>query len=226
MKWRRGPRTLRTVLALKTGRRPPLGDIPELALTVLADALAALEDAQTVHWVTYGTLLGLVRDGQLLPHDNDIDIAVLEGADHQRIRDRMLARGFIQTSEQHDERGPTKQKFLRDAVMVDLFFLRRDPSLWLDRCAVWQASELVGGHLPVEVRMQVLGGVRVPAPADVELHLAHLYGPRWRTPVRYWHWVFSPPNAELHMDWRDVPWFLLQRRKYRRRKARSARAGS
>jgi hypothetical protein len=200
--------------------------VPEIALAVLADALAALDAAGVEHWVTYGSLLGLVRDGRLLPHDKDIDLAVLGGEGHERIRQQMLARGFTQTSQQEDRDGATNQKFRRDRVMIDLFFLRRASPLWLDRAAVWAASELVGGHPPVEVKMQELGGVRVPAPADLEGYLAHLYGPGWRTPVRYWHWVFSPPNAELHVNWRDLPWMLLQRRKYERRRARAAKAGS
>jgi phosphorylcholine metabolism protein LicD len=30
------------------------------------------------YWICHGTLLGIIRDDQLLPWDNDIDIGILE----------------------------------------------------------------------------------------------------------------------------------------------------
>jgi len=38
-----------------------------------------------LHWVDYGTLLGAVRDGTLIPWDEDVDFGILE-ADAQRVR--------------------------------------------------------------------------------------------------------------------------------------------
>ena len=36
-----------------------------------------LNELQIVHWLDSGTLLGLVRDDALIPHDGDIDISII-----------------------------------------------------------------------------------------------------------------------------------------------------
>ncbi len=205
-------------------KRPPLGDIADTALAVLVDALDGLEAAGTTHWLTYGTLLGLVRDGAMLPHDHDIDIAILAGSDPARIREAMAERGFVQVSEQHDRQGPAKQKFQRDLVLIDLFFVQPSQPFWLDHGSLRKHSEMFGSHLPVTVETSRFGGVDVPVPRETEAYLAHLYGPRWRTPVRQWHWVLSPPNVELHLHWTDAIWLWRERGRWRRRLARDARA--
>lgn len=43
------------------------------------DALKELNKNKINYWVCHGSLLGLARDGQLIPWDHDIDLAVWEG---------------------------------------------------------------------------------------------------------------------------------------------------
>ena len=41
-------------------------------------AIKILNELKIDYWVCHGTLLGIVRDKELLDWDNDIDIAVIE----------------------------------------------------------------------------------------------------------------------------------------------------
>ena len=42
----------------------------------LVDSVRILEDVQQNYWVCHGTLLGIIRDKNLIPWDNDIDLGV------------------------------------------------------------------------------------------------------------------------------------------------------
>lgn len=45
---------------------------------LLCDLAAALNDLGQCYWLDFGSLLGLHRDGDLILHDNDVDIAVYQ----------------------------------------------------------------------------------------------------------------------------------------------------
>ena len=47
------------------------------------------------YWICQGTLLGIIRDNQLIPWDHDIDIAIWSGSvSKERIKEIMLSHNF------------------------------------------------------------------------------------------------------------------------------------
>lgn len=55
------------------------------------------------YWVCHGTLLGLIRDGRLIPWDHDIDIAIWAGSvSKEAIIDLMVPNGYILKSDGSD----------------------------------------------------------------------------------------------------------------------------
>jgi len=201
--------------------RRRLGEVPDEAIEALALALEALTAAGARHWVTYGTLLGLVREGRLLPHDDDIDLAVDADADASRITATMAARGFRADVEERDGEGVIKQKFELGPILVDLFFVRKNGTLWTDLSGAGKHSLVRSTHPAVEIVHKRLGGLELPVPAETEAYLVHCYGPGWRQPVTVWNWFLSPPNAELLLHWRDFYWFYRQRRRFLKQLAKA-----
>lgn len=61
-------------LALATYRRFKHGGIRRLVL----DVSPVLQRLGVTHWIDFGTLLGLYRDGDIIPHDNDADVVVVD----------------------------------------------------------------------------------------------------------------------------------------------------
>ena len=48
------------------------------------------------YWICQGTLLGIIRDNQLIPWDPDIDIAIWSGSiSKEKIKEIMLSNNFI-----------------------------------------------------------------------------------------------------------------------------------
>lgn len=200
-----GPRPITELFKGPRPRRVRLAEVAEEAREALRLAVEALAEAGAVAWVTYGTLLGLVREGRLLPHDDDVDIAVMAGARSDRIKVGMAARGLSLMLDEVGPEGVSKLKFTHGAVAIDLFFVRDEGQVWADYCTLVRRSLLRSTHPPVTVEMRELGGLVLPVPRDAEAYLVHLYGEGWRQPVTDWNWYMSPPNAEVLAHWADVP---------------------
>ena len=195
-------------------RRPLLGAVRGEAGLALREASAALRAAGAVHWVTYGTLLGWHREGGFLAHDGDLDIAVLAGADPRAIAREMALRGLVQVNEELGPHGVGKQKFLLGPVLVDCFFVRPEGGMLVDESKLATGSRQRGTHPDTGLAEARFGADLLPAPADIEAYLAHLYGATWRVPVARWSWMFSPPNARNHIYWRDLPWWIKARARW------------
>ena len=205
MRLRAGRRPIATRFSGRNPRRIRLEDVPGEARVALRLGIEALAEAGATAWVTYGTLLGLVREGRLLPHDNDVDIAVMPVADDAPIRAAMAARGLTLLLDEADSRGTSKLKFSHGPVVLDLFFVREEGEMWADYCTLMKLSVLRSTHPPVAIETRVLDGLTLPVPRDAEAYLAHLYGPGWRQPVTRWNWYLSPPNAEIIVHWAELP---------------------
>lgn len=134
-------------------------------------------------FVAYGTLLGLVREGQLLAHDDDIDFGVLE--EHW---EHVLASpfpGFRRMQEVHWE---LSLEHVATGLVVDFFRFDKTPDGRLARA--YSDQGIHEYHFPEELVAPLgkMGGLS--APADPEGFLAHHYGD-WKTPQKDWDYRFD-----------------------------------
>lgn len=70
------------------------------------------------YWISSGTLLGLYRDHQLIPHDTDLDVNVL---DHLEITEKDLP-GFRLMRTQHYKGKVMQTAFIKDDVIFDNYY--------------------------------------------------------------------------------------------------------
>ncbi|MGB1697139.1 MAG: LicD family protein [Thermoplasmatota archaeon] len=134
-------------------------------------------------FLAYGTLLGIVRDGHLIPHDDDMDVGVFQ-EDWDRIVPKTIP-GFARL-----ETSPYTVKFVHKKTGLVVDFFRFHPDGEHRRA---HAGSDKGTHtylFPREL-LEPLGtieweGRTWTAPADPEGFLAHHYGADWRTPLPAW----------------------------------------
>lgn len=185
-----------------------LRDVEAEALSDLKEVSAALSSAGIAHYLTYGALLGFVREGRLLAHDTDIDLAILGEVDPDKVRGLFVAMGFREFRLTFVDDLPGNQKFRRGWVTFDLYYLREDGPYRRDWCILDRRSAMTSTHLRMALTPLDCGGFSVPAPEHREAYLAHLYGDDWRVPNPGWNWRLSPPNAEMHLHWLSLPMLI------------------
>jgi SAM-dependent methyltransferase len=138
-------------------------------------------------YIAYGTLLGAVRNGQLIGYDNDVDLAYV--ASHETPVD--IARESFRIQRTLTEQGWLVRRGSGSRLNVRL--LMEDGSgrhidiftaFWIGD--TFHTAIDIGCRLSRDDVLPVsyvdLCGHRVPAPADPEAMLAAAYGESWRVP--------------------------------------------
>jgi LicD family len=150
-------------------------------------------------FVAYGTLLGLVRDGHFLPHDDDCDVAFVSSAKDMP----SLARDFLSVASRLRELG--MEVNVLDQGNFHLTVPGYHPKLDVF------VQGLVGEHLiasQVYARMTsaafeparelVIDGTAYAIPNDPDAVLTATYG-EWRIPDPYFQWRLTPETkSALH----------------------------
>jgi hypothetical protein len=199
------------------GYQPALGAFDSHELWEGVGAITTrIGDLGHEYFATSGTLLGMVRDGRLIRHDDDVDLAVLLHASEVTevasewvgVR-RRLADARVLDAEFEAARRPHCKVRLVGGAKVDLF------PAWLSvtgQVFIWpytMGALLREDLLPLE--RSVVGEAEIAVPRRPERLLEANYGPEWRTPDPTWRfdWPaarqrFSEFRAALAAAW-DAP---------------------
>ncbi|MFD0859181.1 LicD family protein [Roseovarius aquimarinus] len=155
----------------------------EAVWSQVGDAIASLEAFSPHVFLNSGTLLGAVRDGKLIDHDDDVDLAVLIDAQNEeeagrvwrRMCEEMAAQGMLDSSKERDM--AQVQLKTGGQTTIDVF-----PG-WIDRGRVYVYPHTYGTL--DEADLLPLGTCRITGlkiPAHPEKMLAVNYGDGWQKP--------------------------------------------
>lgn len=190
------------------------GSDDDVASRLLRSAAKLVDDLRGWGYPVYlvgGTLLGIVRSGELLPHDDDIDFAYLsdqsdpaelaresyEMERHLTDAGYAVARHslahlelvFFDAEGQVDHYIDVFTGFFHEGLYCQPFALRSD--------AVVRQDLLPTQDIDVN-------GVALPAPANPEAWLAYAYGPNWRIPDPTFRFEVDPGTRERFESWFGV----------------------
>ncbi|RNL65168.1 class I SAM-dependent methyltransferase [Nocardioides marmoriginsengisoli] len=162
----------------------------DIRAQVVEGTRQALADLRSLGYdahLSYGCLLGAVRDGRMIGHDSDADLAYLSRADTP-------AQVVYESYAMERELRRLGWRVVRMSG-ADLKLMHRLADGRVVHIDIFGGFHVGGtyyqlggrsGPLPVSALspagIVTLEGVELPAPADPEAVLAFLYGPSWRTP--------------------------------------------
>ncbi len=195
-----------------------LVELTEVVLQILR------EDCGIDAWMAFGTLLGAAREGGVIGHDSDVDLAYLSEASTPAEMALELY-GMTRALRRRGLRVVTKS-----ASFITVVFTASDGVIGsIDVYTTFYVGEYL--HETATVRAPVprsavlplteleFEGRMLPAPADVDAMLAVSYGPGWRVPDPSFR--HQPSNEIKH---RFDAWFgslMRQRREWESRLAES-----
>jgi SAM-dependent methyltransferase len=154
--------------------------------TIVA-ALEFLDERGHGAFLAFGNLLGAVRDGRLIGHDNDADIAYLASGSHPvdvMLESMRIEREFVESGWETFRGTGGAFKVYSDLpdgrrIGIDVF-----SAFYLDD--LLHITGFVAAPLPREALLPTstvtLEGREVPAPAKPEAVLEATYGTGWRVP--------------------------------------------
>jgi hypothetical protein len=139
------------------------------------------------YWMDFGTLLGAVRNGRIIPHDTDGDLCLLIEDRPQIIdlADRINKDGFCYACYKPKRDNDTHIKICRTAMnhmMVDLFFWRKDKWNIMRDSQGLNEPKSFPDYFIQTLDTVLLYDKPMCAPRDYKKFLRYRFGKDWRTP--------------------------------------------
>jgi hypothetical protein len=160
--------------------------------------VAALTRAHVRPFLVDGTLLGAIREGDLLAHDKDVDLGILIEDFTPGFPKILQAAGFRHTRTFGTPEKGLEFAFRRNGIKLDTFFYYPDCETGELFHAAWlKDTPIRYGYPAFALVPQSFLGMPMLMPADPIAFLTAKYGD-WKTPVTEWDWAWGPKNA--------VPW--------------------
>lgn len=179
-------------------------------LDSLSRVIAVLESLDMEPFVTGGTLLGAIRSGNFLPHDDDADVGYVSKA-HDRVGvtleslelERALVRAGFDV--RPHSRSHLQVLFSDDAGRIDHYVDLFPGFTSGERYCQPIAVRTPARGLAILPRMTLqLAGAEVPSVADPETWLARCYGPGWRVPDPSFRFETPPSTRRRFENWFGV----------------------
>lgn len=177
------------------------------ALVVFPQFVQAMAEAEVTFWPTFGTLLGCIRDKGLIPHDNDMDMAIPVTTDFDRMHESLTRHGFrlsrmltLYSRNGANEKGYVAT-YMKDEVGIDLFATTQKDNGTIvmnefldsrvgDGFRLWTICRAI--TIPFEGLMDYdFLGCKVKVPTNYHTYLTALYG-NYMVPDPNWRREMSP----------------------------------
>lgn len=177
------------------GSHPPM-DVYDASETLIA-VCKFLEDLKVPYFLSVGTLLGIIRDGELLPHDKDADLGIGWDVDREWLITQLEESEEFSINGTRPEASKAEWNFsvVRKGtpIAVDFFFHKPDGDHWLMGFDAAPSPWLIRFKQRPLTTVNYKGHL-LPIPENPEGYLEEVYGPDWRIPMPSYDTVIAASN--------------------------------
>lgn len=169
------------------------------ASRALSDLSRMANEKGTPVFLVSGTLLGYVREGQLLAHDKDIDVGIVGWENQYNLCMALQESGLFTVSTQFLKGKDTYYIAIKHndtGMWIDVFVYHPQGSHWVTGVDFFFGYRQTFAFTPFELQEIEFLGVKMQAPANAELNLTENYG-NWRVPdASYLSHLESPSTMD------------------------------
>lgn len=176
---------------------------PAMLVQEASIALLALERVLSQNkvnfFLAYGTLLGIVRDGEILPYDKDMDIGIFGDVDKEEIFQIFLNDPSFRVVQSRKGNGSLRTdrnivlQHRASDITIDIFYFREVGDTLISGF-YHEAGPVLWVFPKFSLTNLSYKGVVFKVPNTPELFFEAMYGADWRTPDKFFDSVLSAPN--------------------------------
>lgn len=169
-------------------------ELAEPFMSLLSEVFGILERTGRRGVLCYGSLLGAVRTGGVIPHDDDIDVLYIDDSTDRAMalqRSEEVVADFKKLGFQSwRPTGSLNFNVNKGNLTIDLF------PCWFEADKVFLMMERfqirsIAKDILVPLGSANLCGRTFPAPGKPEEFLAERYGPTWKIPNAFYEWPWK-----------------------------------
>lgn len=192
--------------------------------SILSKLINVLESTHINYFFTYGTLLGFVRNKNLIAHDNDIDIGIIKSDtfDWNYLQSVLEENGFIKLRQFILDNEITEQTYTIDNLSIDFFLYQyeendsehmytysysRYPDIIYPDPAAHSVEKLKSSAIN-KIKKIIINDKAYRIPDNSELYLSEIYGEDWMVPNPDWLSKDGP-----NRQWISNKYALLEKHK-------------
>lgn len=169
---------------------------------VLKRISTAFDSVNVKSWLVYGTLLGYERNGDFIPHDNDIDLGVFLEDRSPKLEQALLEYGFTKVREYLVDGGKygAEESYEYKGVVIDIFYIKKTSkhfsalTFYADEGESMRKTIAKRGGLlvkefyftPYDLKQVEFKGAKIHVPDDSITYLKEYYGPNYLVPDPNW----------------------------------------
>lgn len=172
----------------------------EKALSNLKDLCLCFDNNNIEYWLSCGTLLGVIREGGLIKHDNDVDVCVNSIHLTGELIRQITNFGFKVKNTYGELQDGFEITIERFGEKIDIFFFYKKPNYWYHSVyanfskGTYDKFDYV--FLPFELTKIEFDGFQYSIPSNPEFVIEQQYGPDWKIPNKNWSYYKSPFNIK------------------------------